>query len=70
VLDHCIWNALSTCQISFAEGDEFAKRYPPEVTTLAAIRDFSPEPFPALSRLMGPGGMGIFFLHAVPPLSP
>jgi len=69
VLDHCIWNALSTCQISFAEGDEFAKRFLPAVTTLAAIRDFSPESFRSLSRLMEPGGMGIFFLDAVPPLS-
>jgi len=68
MLDHCIWNALSSCHVSFAERDEFAKRYPPEVTALAAIRDFSAESFRSLARLIAPGEMGIFFLDALPSL--
>jgi len=68
MLDHCIWNALSSCHVSFAEGDEFAKRYPPAVTALAAVRDFSPESLGSLARLIAPGEMAIFFLDALPPL--
>jgi GNAT superfamily N-acetyltransferase len=68
MLDQCIWNALSSCHVSFAEGDELAKRYPPAVTALAAMRDFSTESFESLGRLIVPGEMGIFFLDALPPL--
>jgi GNAT superfamily N-acetyltransferase len=68
MLDHCIWNALSSCHVSFAEGDEFAKRYPPAVTALAAVRDFSAESFASLGRLIAPGEIGIFFWDALPAL--
>src|ERR1043166_1960078 len=70
MLDQCIWNALSSLHVSFAQGDEFAKRYPPAVTALAAIRDFSGEAFASLARVIAPGEMGIFFwdvIHALPP---
>jgi ribosomal protein S18 acetylase RimI-like enzyme len=68
VLDQCIWNALSTRHACFAEGDELAKRYPPEVTALTAVRDFSPESFASLGRLMAPKEIGIFFWDALPAL--
>ncbi|HSS97252.1 MAG TPA: GNAT family N-acetyltransferase [Terriglobales bacterium] len=68
MLDHCIWNALSTRHFSFAEGDELAKRYPPAVTALAAVRDFSAESFASLGRLIAPGEMAIFFLNSLPVL--
>src|SRR5262245_19224129 len=70
MLDRWMWNALSSCHVSFAEGDEFAKRYPPAVTALAAVRDFSPESLRSLARLISPGEMGIFFLDEPPSLSP
>ena len=66
MLDHCIWNALSTCHASFAEGNESAKRYPPAVTALAAVHDFSLESFDSLARVMAPGDTGIFFLDSLP----
>jgi len=66
VLDHCIWNALSTCHASFAEGDDSAKRYPPAVTALAAVRDLSSKSFESLARIMTPEDTGIFFLDSLP----
>src|SRR5689334_12581178 len=68
MLDHCIWNALSSCHVSFAQGDEFAKRYPPAVTALAAVRDFSVESLTSLEHLIFPGEMAIFFLDTLPAL--
>jgi ribosomal protein S18 acetylase RimI-like enzyme len=68
MLDHCIWNALSTRHVSFAEGDESAKRYPPAVTALAAIRDFSSESFESLARVMALEDTAIFFLDSLPVL--
>jgi ribosomal protein S18 acetylase RimI-like enzyme len=66
VLDRCIWNSLSSCHASFAEGNEFAKRFPPAVTALAAIRDFSVASFDSLTRLVGPGETAILFVDSIP----
>lgn len=68
MLDHCIWNSLSTCHVSFAEGDEFAKRFQPQVTSLAAIRDFSAPSFDSLTKLVAPGETAIFFWDLLPEL--
>jgi len=59
---------LSTCHVSFAEGDEFAKRFPPQVTSLAAIRDFSAPSFDSLTKLVAPGETAIFFWDLLPEL--
>jgi hypothetical protein len=37
ILDNPIWHSLSKLHAHFAEGDDLAKRYPPEVTRLAAM---------------------------------
>jgi len=55
LLDNPVWNALSTSQASFAEGDELAKRYPVDVAPFAATRDQSPESYHSLAQLLGPG---------------
>src|SRR3954463_7756573 len=68
VLDHCIWNSLSTRHSGFAEGDDFAKRYPPAVTLLAAIRDLSPASLDSLGRVMAPGETCALFLDTLPAL--
>jgi len=68
MLDRCIWNALSSSHASFAEGDERAKRYPPAVTALAALRDLSEESFTSLARVMAPGELAILFLDQIPQL--
>jgi predicted GNAT family acetyltransferase len=65
-LDRAVWNALSSRHATFAEGDEFAKRYPPEVTLLAAVRDFSAESLAYLARVILPGEIAALFLDVVP----
>ncbi|HEX4489373.1 MAG TPA: GNAT family N-acetyltransferase [Terriglobales bacterium] len=66
LLDGAIWNALSTRHAAFAEGDELAKRYLPEVTLLAAVRDFSAEALASLARVILPGEIAALFLETVP----
>jgi len=62
VLDNPVWYALTSDHARFAEGDGLARRYPPAVTPLAAVRDQSAEAFRALARVLGPGGIaGLFF---------
>lgn len=64
LLDNPIWHALSTAHMRFAEGDDRAKRYPPDVTPLAAIRDQSPASYDSLARLLPQGGMAGLFLSS------
>ncbi len=55
------WSALSTTHSSFALGDDLARRYPPDVSPLAAVREVSPACMRALSALMKPGdAVGLF----------
>ena len=68
LLDNCIWHSLSTLHSSFAEGDDFAKRYPPVVTPLAATRDQSAESYNSLFRLLPPGGAAGLVLASQPAL--
>lgn len=42
-LDNPIWSALTTAQAHLAEGDGFARRYPREITTMAAFSAVPPE---------------------------
>ena len=66
LLDNPIWQALSTSHTRFAEGDDWAKGYPPAVTPLAAVRDQSPRAYDSLARLMPQGGMAGLFLWSFP----
>lgn len=54
LLDNPVWHALSTLHASFAEGDEFAKRYQDDVAPFAAMRDQSSESYDSLARTLGP----------------
>ena len=65
-LDHPIWHALSTVHAHFAEGDDLAKRYPADVSPLAAIREQSPQAYASLAELLGPEDIAVFFLDAPP----
>lgn len=69
VLDHPIWHALSTVHAHFAEGDDLAKRYPFDVSPLAAVREQSPQAYASLGELLGPEEAAVFFLDA-PPIVP
>ena len=54
VLDNPPWHALSTRQAKFAEGDNHAKRFPVEITRIAATVDQSRESFDSLAKLLRP----------------
>ncbi|SRR5712692_2643346 len=43
-------DALSTTHVSFAEGNDLAKRYPVDVAPIAATRDQSAESYDSLGR--------------------
>jgi predicted GNAT family acetyltransferase len=66
LLDNPTWNALSTIQASFAEGNELAKRYPIDVAPFAATRDQSSESYDSLAQLLGPTGTAALTFVAVP----
>jgi ribosomal protein S18 acetylase RimI-like enzyme len=59
-LDNPIWNSLSTLHAHFAEGDELAKRYPPEVTLLAAMGEPTSEAYASLAKTLQRTGMALF----------
>jgi predicted GNAT family acetyltransferase len=65
-LDHPIWHALSTVHAHYAEGDDLAKRYPVDVSPLAAVREQSPQAYASLGELLGPEDVAVFFLDAPP----
>ncbi len=65
-LNNPIWHALNTVQRNFAEGDGAAKRFPPAVTTLAGLREQTPECFAALAQLLNANETAALFLDEVP----
>lgn len=68
-LDNPIWNALTTLHAHFAEGDSLAKRYPPAVTTLAAMAEPTLEAYSSLAQLLKGSG-GVLFLDQPPRIPP
>lgn len=54
ILDNPAWHALSTRQANFAEGDDHAKRFPVEITRIAATADQSPASYDSLAKLLRP----------------
>jgi len=66
-LNHPIWSALHTGHAHFAQGDNLARRYPADVSPLAAIREQSPEAYASLGELLGPDEPVVLFLDASPP---
>lgn len=61
-LGNVIWQALTTRQAHFAESSGNARRFLPEVTSLCAFDQPSPEGYASLARLAGPGGTVAIFL--------
>ena len=59
-LDNPIWNSLATLHAHFAEGDERAKRYPPEVTLLAAMAEPTAAAFASLAKTLQRAGAALF----------
>jgi len=54
-LDNPIWHALTSEQVGLAERDGDAARFPPEVTGLAGVREWSRDAIGALVRLLPAG---------------
>jgi GNAT superfamily N-acetyltransferase len=61
VLDNPIWHALTTLQTRFAESDELAACFQPEVTLLAGMGHPTSEAYISLGRLLQGSGAAIFF---------
>jgi ribosomal protein S18 acetylase RimI-like enzyme len=67
-LDNPIWDSLGTSHARFAESAGSARRFAPEVSLLAGLREPSREAFDSLASLVGPSETaGLFFAASVPP---
>jgi ribosomal protein S18 acetylase RimI-like enzyme len=61
-LDNPIWTALTTTQSHFAESYGKARRFPPDVTTLAAIAEPTAQAYDSLAHLYRDGRPAALFL--------
>jgi ribosomal protein S18 acetylase RimI-like enzyme len=61
-LDNVIWQALTTRQTHFAEGQDRARRFMREVTLLGGIVEDTQEAYADFARVVGTGGTGALFL--------
>lgn len=69
LLDHPMWNALTTSQSHFATGDGLARAYEPEIGPLTGLAEQSTAAYEDLHRLSEPGSIHVQFLHE-PPVPP
>lgn len=61
LLERPPWSALTTTQAGFALGNDLARRYPPDIAPMAAIREIFQASLQALAALMKPGDVvGLF----------
>jgi ribosomal protein S18 acetylase RimI-like enzyme len=61
-LDNPIWTALTTRQQALAQGDDLARRFPPEIGPLCAVHDEADEAaYRSLAKLAEPGESLILF---------
>ena len=67
-LERPIWSALTTTHAGFALGNDLARRYPPDISPMAAVRDVSQDPcLQSLTKLLAPGDVvGLFSTEQVP----
>jgi predicted GNAT family acetyltransferase len=65
-LEWPIWSALTSTHASFALGNDLARRYPPAISPMAAVREVSDACLQALSELLAPGdAVGLFSAETV-----
>jgi ribosomal protein S18 acetylase RimI-like enzyme len=62
-LDNPIWSALTTRQAHLAETSDLVKRFPPDITSLAAFAEPSDAAYASLSNLLSGAPAGLF-LHS------
>src|SRR5258708_34032302 len=63
-LDNVIWKALGTRHASFAQGNGLARKFVPEVSSLAALLEPTPAGYEALASLMAEGDVAALALEA------
>ncbi len=63
-LDNPIWEALTTRQANFAEGNSLARRFQPDVTSLAGFPEPNEQAFASLAALMADGTASALFLRS------
>jgi predicted GNAT family acetyltransferase len=63
-LDNIIWKALTTRQAEFAQSFNQARRFMPEISPLAALREPTPEGYESLAGLVDARGTIGLFLEA------
>jgi predicted GNAT family acetyltransferase len=63
-LDNPIWESLTTRRSEFAEGDGLARRFEPEVTLLAGLRQPSEQAYASLATLAADGKPAAVLLPA------
>ncbi len=63
-LDNVIWQALGTRHARFAHGNGLARKFVPEVSSLAGFLDPTPAAYDALASLMGDGEVAALALQA------
>ena len=61
LLDNPMWSALTTVQSHLAEGNDLARRYPPDVSPFGAVREHSAEAFAALEHIVGDDTVALSF---------
>ena len=66
LLDHPIWHSLITTHAHLALGNGLARRYPPEIGPLAALREPTPEAWAELAALTPTGDVVVLFLDQKP----
>src|ERR1700679_579812 len=66
LLDHPIWHSLTTTHAHLALGNGLARRYPPEIGPLAALREPTPEAWAELAALTPTGDVVVLFLDQKP----
>lgn len=65
ILDNPIWSSLTTRQAYLAEGDDLARRYPVDVTALAALENHNLEAFESLARISRGDAVALFCYRPV-----
>jgi ribosomal protein S18 acetylase RimI-like enzyme len=63
-LDNVIWQALGTRHASFAQGNGLARKFVPEVSSLAAFLEPTPAGYDALASLMAEGDVAALAFEA------
>jgi hypothetical protein len=68
LLERPIWSALTTTHASFALGNDLARRYPPDISPMAAVREVSEDAcLQSLTNLLAAGDVvGLFSTEPVP----